>query len=363
MSGTLFGSFDLDANSDGYFVQARQLGTVQVMQSLTPLARFEGVKKSGQYIGARKIKLQVKVVGISRANLISLLDAMYIALNMPQQNLVLGTDGRYFIADAVYSPADVGVGQILAVTVPIDFVCQQPYAFAANGSGPFDTGAFLLTKSASAYTMPVLSVIGGGTVFSRPQIKVYNQRPQLTSNLTSGLTNGNVYTSIAVSAINQTLYVGDTIQLSWQSVGGTVFIQNIVVAAQATIGATSISVNSFTANNSYPNGTLNPNRTNIWLQLGWNAVTIQQQIDNQYWSQSAPSNSYLANLTGSYLTFTGDPVVGMSVIDSNNPGTLLNFAGSPVTLNPVSTPFLITISAPSVPQAQVTLCWTARWLS
>lgn len=367
MSGTLFGSFDLDANQNGYFVQARQLGTVQTTQSLYPIARYEGVKKSGQYIGARKIKMQVKVVGTSRANLISLLDAMYLALNVPQQHLVYAADGRYFIADAVYAPADVGIGQLLAVTVPVDFVCQQPYAYAANGSGPFDTGSFLLSKSGTAYVFPVFNVAGGGTIFSRPVLKVYNQRPVLSTQLTSALVSGNVYTSLSVNALSETLYAGDTIELIYTTtpIGANPPSQTVVVASQASIGATTITVNSFTANYNYPinSGGLNPTYTNIVIVLGWNAVTIQQQTDNQYWSQQAPSNSYLANLTGSYVKFTSDPVVGMSVIDSNNPSTLLNFAGSPVTLNPGNTPYLVTISAPSVPQAEVTFCWTSRFLS
>src|SRR6266702_369781 len=110
MSGCTFGSFDLDAHSTppvGYYVIARQLGTVQIQQALTPVARYEGEKPQGRYIGSRKIHLTVKVVGTSRSHLESLLDALYLALNIPQQHLSLHQgDGRYFVADAIYQQAD-----------------------------------------------------------------------------------------------------------------------------------------------------------------------------------------------------------------------------------------------------------------
>src|SRR5579885_1743619 len=268
MSGVFYGSFDLDNHSTpptGYYVQSRPLGNMKKQQNLVPIARYEGVKKTGEWIGERTIQLQVKVVGSSRANLESLLDALYLALDQEQQHLVLHSDGRYFVADAIYAPAPLGIGNILACTVPIDFVCQQPYAYSASGSGPYDTGDLVLSLDSgmraypggrsipnTTYVFPpFLSITGGGTAFSRPTMKIYNKRVALSGiQLTTALLQNTVYTSIMVGALNAPLYPGDTLTMALNHTppqqGDP--SQTLTVSQLANVGDTTINVNSFTAN-------------------------------------------------------------------------------------------------------------------
>lgn len=363
-----FGMFYLDnmtvsPNGQGYYVQARQFGTVKIAQNIYPVARYEGVKKSGQFIGSRAIKLLLKVVGSSRPNLEAMLDVLYQALNISQQQLRLHQlDGRYYVADALYEQADLGVGNVIAVPVPIEFICQQPYAVSPTLS-IFDTGSVTATGTNPNWTLPVQQITGGGTVFARPTITITNKRNIASTQLTSALTSGTAYTSLSVNALGYPLYTGDTITLALTHtppINGDPK-QAVIVAANASVGATTISVQSFIANANYPinSGGLNPTYTQITLDIHWDSITLLQQTDNQYWNVAG----LLCPLNNEYLLFTGDPTVGVSVIDSASPTTLLNFTGTPLTLNPTLTPILVTISSPSVPVLDVSCSWNARYLS
>lgn len=75
-------------------------------------------------------------------------------------------------------------------------------------------------------------------------------RSSVSTKLKTALTNGTVYTQIAVSKLSQPLLAGDTPILKSGS-----HTQTLTVAQDASIGDTSVSVNSFTANFSYPTTT------------------------------------------------------------------------------------------------------------
>lgn len=367
----LYGAFDLDNHSTppvGYYVIGRQLGTTQVTLATTPVARYEGVKVSGQYVGQRPIKLQVKVVGASRNDLEAKLDALYLALQTPLQKLKLhSADTRYFVAIPVYAPADLGLGEILAKTVPIDFICPEPYAIT-DGTATHDTGNQVLSLSGGVYPYS-FSVTGNGTVFNRPVVQVFNRRSITSTQLTSALVSGNAYTSLSVNALNAALYAGDTIILTDRHTPPVASppTQTLVVSSPASIGDTTINVNSFTANFSYPinSGGLNPEYTTVVLDIHWDSVTLQQTTDNQYWEVGSSLNPgvILVPATDEYVLFTSDPNVGMSVVDSANPSTFLNFAGTPITLNPISTPYILAISSVSVPIVEILFSWSSRWLN
>lgn len=94
-----------------------------------------------------------------------------------------------------------------------------------------------------------------GSLLWRPADSAYQEAVTLTvgglvCTLTSGLTSGSAYTSLAVTAIPAAVASGDFLVL--QSLGSS---QLVVAGGAASQGATSISVTSFSANYSYPVGT------------------------------------------------------------------------------------------------------------
>lgn len=372
VNSVFYGSFDLNNNLGGMYIQSRPMGTVQVVQTTTNVARMEGVKKHGEFVGERHIPMTIAVVGSSRSDLENKLDALYYALDQRQQHLSLhALDSRYFIADALYAPAMLGRGEIIKTSFNVDFVCQQPYAFAAAGSS-YDSGTVNPPLVSALWQIPQFNVTGGGNKFSRPLITLTNKKvPMAATQLTTALVAGTTYTTIAVSATAAQYNVGDVILLALHttpptSPGHTQFAQ---ITATAAAGSTSLSISAvgggaFIANYSYPlnPGGLNPPSTIVAQQVGWSQVVIQQVTDNQY--ISVASQTGLANATNATLTFQCDPTVGWSVIDSLNPNVPLLFGGSPPTLNSVATPWLVSVASwANAPSLDVTMLWTARWLS
>lgn len=74
--------------------------------------------------------------------------------------------------------------------------------------------------------------------------------------LTTALTNGQTgVTSLAVAAIQNPVFSGDTMQIGNAGSAGTSPVQQVTASAYAAAGATSISVTSFTSNAAYATGT------------------------------------------------------------------------------------------------------------
>jgi len=79
--------------------------------------------------------------------------------------------------------------------------------------------------------------------------------------LTSGLTNGTNYTTLSVQAIGQAIALPDTL-----TIGAGSTTQTVTVSAAASVGATTLHVNSFQANAGYGSGTqVNDNATGTWV--------------------------------------------------------------------------------------------------
>lgn len=97
-------------------------------------------------------------------------------------------------------------------------------------------GADLFAKAQSGTTLTFTRMqIGGG---------------ELSTTLSAALTSGTAYTTLSVQALTSPVASGDTITIGS---GGTT--QTVTSSAAAAIGATSISVSSFTANGNYAIGT------------------------------------------------------------------------------------------------------------
>lgn len=365
----MYGTFNLNANSSGYYVVKRPMGTAQIIQATSQIARMEGVKKHGEYTAERKISLSVKVIGTSRTDLEAKLDALYLALNQRQQQFSYHlSDSRYFIADALYIPVELGVGDVARAVLTIEIICQQPYALASAAS-TYNTGIQNLVNGGGYWTFPIgLNITGGGTVFSRPTIVITNQKTSFSGVvLSTGLTSGTAYTSLPLnSPLPSAVATGDILIITAQITPPTnpIHTQRVTVAAPgAAAGATSIPVNSFVANYTYPapTGGFNPTSTPVTQDVSWSNVSIVQLTDNQYISVS-----FNPGMVGNQLTIVCDRLLsnGWSAVDSGNPLVNVLFAGYPPEQPVATTQWYMTFASnTSNPIAQAQWTWTPRYLS
>lgn len=347
-----YGSFSFNDNIS-YFVMDKPYDSTPFIQTLFKVARLEGQKKTGESINERTIQVKIKVIGTSRVALEQNLEAMYQAFALRQQNLVLyATDQRYFVADCVNVSAPLTGGTPISTVATATFTCQQPFAFAPTASS-FNTGNVTLSSAGSgSWTFPVQTFAGGGSIFSRPQITLVNQNPDCNNTLTTGITVGNNYTSLTVSALSAAVVIGDTFILT-----NGVRTQSVVAAAPALAGTTSLTVASFNANFSYPgSGATTVNLNNTWTNL-----VVAQQTDNQTMTISTG----LPVIMNDRIDIYCDPNMAINgyTVQYNQSGTPLAFMGVFPVLEPTSTSWLITITAASPPVVSVVWAWTSRWLA
>jgi hypothetical protein len=194
-----YGQFNLH---DGrtYLVVAKNLDYAEMTPVVYPIARLEGVKKTGEKINQRTIPVKVRVIGTSRADLETKLDALYAALALRQQPLYLhSSDSRYWIADAIRGQAGFVPGCTISVVVPVTFVCYHPYAYAQTSSTVTMPSQMFTLVSGTTWQSTVQTITGGGTVFARPTITITNNTSQIVTGinlyqLTDGLVLGTTVT-------------------------------------------------------------------------------------------------------------------------------------------------------------------------
>jgi hypothetical protein len=213
-----------------YFLTEKPLDFPVFKQTYFQVGRLEGVKKSGERLNERQIAVTIKVVGASRVDLEYKLDTLYQGLSARQQSLTLHSeDARYYIADAVAGQARLVPGRILAVDVPVTFVCQQPFAYASSQS--VRTWASLLMSAvsgqANVWQLPSasnpLSVSGGGNYFARPTIILTNETTANATTLSSTVSSGTAYTTLSVAALPAAAAAGRVFLLV--SAGGSYQLQ------------------------------------------------------------------------------------------------------------------------------------------
>lgn len=158
-----FGSFTLHDNVN-YFVEEFDISPVDFNVTTAKVARADGQKKVSKTVDVRQITMTMSVLASSRANLDTLLDALMLALNTEQQNLVLHGDGRYFIADCIKKtlPIKSAAYAILQLT----FQCYFPYAFAAS------TSTYNIAQQTVSASPIVFNVTAGGNARTYPQIHI-----------------------------------------------------------------------------------------------------------------------------------------------------------------------------------------------
>ncbi|MBF6588928.1 MAG: phage tail family protein [Ktedonobacterales bacterium] len=203
-----YGGFSIN---DGvtYIVTKKEFGVVPVQETLFKIARLPGMKKTGAIVNERRLTLPVKVIAPSRVALEQALDNLYAALSVPQQRLNLhAVDGRYYIADCVSATAPLGPGDVVSTTATLQFLCQQPFLYAASqsqyGSGELATSLI----SGTNWQTGSLSVASSGTVFAYPTITLTNNSSASTNTLAEPATpavNTTVSANTAVLATSITV--------------------------------------------------------------------------------------------------------------------------------------------------------------
>lgn len=351
----LYGSFNLN-DGINYFVRRKMIDMASVNPSMFKIGRLEGMKKVGENVNDKQFQVEVVILGVSRADLESKVDALHQALWLRNQKLSVRTnDDRFYYADCIGCKADLQQGQILTTTATCLFNAYIPYAqsssaqtldtstvqMVAQGTPGLGSGIFTYTQS----------ITGGGTVYSRPTIRIYQRTPAATGTYNGPQMNiGQIYTSLAVAATTQGLNQYDNLILS-QS-GHTQIIQ---VAGFTPAGSTTIQTGGFAANYTYSNNA-------TWTRdLTWQTLQINQTLDQQ----AIQIVNQMPTITGDYLEINCDPTNAATgfTAQKNSSGVLATINGVFPVQQPVSTAWTITIVANSVPFIEAVWTWTPRWLS
>lgn len=170
-----FGAQNLNDGVNYYLLSKDSESIAPIAQTLYKVGRLEGMKKTGQVTNEHIIQLQVLILGASRSDLETKIDALKLALMQQQQKLQIHlNDSRYYIADCIEAKIPLGTGQVISTIAQLKFVAQIPYAFAPSAS-VYDTGTQTLTLvSGTIYQFPAqILFAGGGTIFNRPAIRLY----------------------------------------------------------------------------------------------------------------------------------------------------------------------------------------------
>jgi hypothetical protein len=353
MPNYFFGSFQINQNSGGlgYFFESKNLDIPKIRPVEFPIARRDGTKKSGEFVDPRQVDILLKIVGSSRTDLISRIDALQQALSLRSQSLCIHEDGRIFNSvDCISADAKLKAGKIVACDVPISFKTYDPYAYASTSSS-YDTGTVALTSANSLWNFPAINVVGGGTIYSYPLLHLINKTSTGSTTLSAGLTSGNNYTSISVNATGFSASIGDKITITH---GGTTQTLNVTTAFS--VGATSIAVTSFTAGANYVSGDACTKVTQ------WNSIQISQVQDSETLSANSTASVPLPSANGDYVDVTCDPASGMSII-ANASGKQSDPVGIFPVMEPGTTTFNIGISCSSAVSAEAVISWNARYLS
>src|SRR5256885_3712845 len=166
MADYSFGGYILNSFSNGLgnIVRSKDISTPTVTPITASVARRFGTVKSGESVGARDIDITLKIIGSSRTDLISRLDALKKALRLRGQSLVIFEDSRLLQnTDCLAAEGKLtGGADVLACNLSLKFRAYDPIMYAATSSS-YDTGTVALTSASGTWNFPAISVTGGGT--------------------------------------------------------------------------------------------------------------------------------------------------------------------------------------------------------
>lgn len=173
-----FGAYQINnfANGLGLSLLSKSVDMPVIKPMTFTVARREGLKKSGEVIDARSIELQIKIVGSSRADLMSRIDALQQNLALRGQALMIHEDGRvYRNVDCIEATVKLEAAKdLISALATCKFMAYDPFAYAATSSS-YDSGIVALTLSGSIYNFPAINISGGGNVYSYPFIHMINK--------------------------------------------------------------------------------------------------------------------------------------------------------------------------------------------
>lgn len=348
-----FGSYQLDLFTSGLgnIIRSKDVSAPIMTPVTSNVARRYGSVKNGELVGARDIDIEIKIIGTSRSDLISRLDDLKKALRLRGQSLVIYEDGRLFNnVDCLEASAKLSGGaNVLACQVSAKFKAYDPMAYAASSSS-YDSGTVVLTLASSVWNFSAISITGGGTVDSYPLIRLVNKTSTGSVTTTAARNSGTGYTTLAVNATTFSALVGDQLQLSNGST-----TQTVIVATGFSVGATTITVNSFTANATYGIG------ATVLKLTQWSAISIAQATDSQTVTAYSTVTVPLPLINGDYTDIQCDPSTGFS-IQTNGNGKYHDPIGVFPVLEPDSTTFNISITSASAVSAQALFSWVSRYL-
>jgi hypothetical protein len=356
MPNYTFGQFVLNQNSNGlgYYLMERELPLPIVKPIQFNIARRDGAKKSGETVDARIINAKIKIIGTSRIDLVSRVDALQQALSYRSQQLCLHEDGRYYQSvDATVAPVKFSAGGgVVACGCVVTFTCYDPYAYSATPS-TYDTGQQNPTLSNGTWNLMPINLTGGGTIYSYPLIRLYNYASSGSTTLTAALTSGNTYTSISVNPTPFSCQSGDQILIT-----DGITTQALTCNGGFSVNATTILVNSFVASTNYIVGDIAQKNT------AWTSLTVTQSNDNQTIAATATQTTPLPSKNGDYVDIQCDPAaLNGWTIQTNSSGVYAEPTGLFPVMEPGLTTFNVGINCPSTVITDVVFSWVPRYLS
>jgi len=353
MAYVLFGSYSMDTFGSGVgnILRSKDVSAPVVTPIVSNIARGYGAVKNGETVAPRDIPITIKIIATDRNDLNARLDTLKKALRLRGQALVIFEDGRYFSnTDCLSAVATLaGAANIFACVVQCAFRAYDTMAYAASSSS-YDTGTVALTLASSVWSFPAISIVGGGTIESFPLIHIINKTSTGATTLTTARNSGTGYTTLPVSATTFSGLIGDKLILD----NGTA-TQTVTVSANFSVGATTITVTSFTANATYAIG------ASVTKDTQWSAITVSQVEDSQTLTTYSTSGTPLPKLNAEYVDVQCDPMVGMSIIP-NGSGEKSDPVGVFVVVEPDGSTFNIAITSNSAVSAEAIFSWSARYL-
>lgn len=351
-----FGNFLLNnmVNDVGISIQAKSIDMPTVRPVTFPMARRDGVKKSGQMIDPRDVHIVLRVVGSSRTDLLSRLDTLKQSLFLQGQQLIIyEIDARYYAnVDCISAPIPLQVGKdVISATVGCTFRCYDPIAYSPVLS-TYDTGTVALTLSSSLWNFAAINITGGGTYYSYPLFRITNKTSTGSTTLTANRNSGTAYTTIAVAATSFSGSAADQLTITH---GGTT--QTLTASSGWSIGATTINVNSFTASANYVSSDV------VAKVTQWQSLSITQTQDSQTLSVNTSSSVALPNANNDYVDIQCDPAASQGwTVQTNGSGLYSDFQGVMPVVEPSTTTFNIAIGSASAVSADCLISWRARYL-
>lgn len=240
-------------------------------------------------------------------------------------------DAQAFTQNTIRDLLDYVANETVAAYY-VDYYCRLHYGSALAVSAPFN----LSDQPDGVTTFPYINCVGtrdstqtvtepvieGGSQTSAPQTYTASGA---NATLSAGLTNGTPYTALSVNALALAIPQGSILTINIG--GGTT--QQVTTSAPANVGATTIAVNSFTANNTYAASTPVAAATTFSIFNGDAVSTVT--------SVTAAGVAQTVGLTSNDPLGSGSPVITATYAPDQGSVTLQTAIGAAQSISVVYT--------------------------